>query len=60
MLQTAFKLYFSSAYNPWEMVRVRTEQEVPRKWEMDTWAEETGLCTKGGSQMQHDCLVTLV
>lgn len=54
-----FEIYFS-ACNPREMVRVRTEQVVPRKWETDTRTEETGLCTKGGSQVQHDCLVTLV
>lgn len=55
-----FEIYFFSACNPREMVRVRTEQVVPRKWETDTRTEETGLCTKGGSQVQHDCLVTLV
>ena len=55
----ALKLYFLSAYNPRETVRVRTEQGVPRKWETDAWTEETGLCSKGGGQMQHGCLVTL-
>ena len=41
------------------MVRVRTEQEVLRKWETDTWTEGTDFVHKEGAKCS-TTLVTLV